>query len=132
MGNINERIKELIKILKIKKKDFAEKLERSSGNISDWLSGRGNVSKSSIDKICKEFNVNHDWLTEGKGEVFSKDPRALDQATIDYYNLTNQEQKLILKFRLLSPDRQSIAVGIINGLAEPYESHYNYREELSA
>jgi len=130
LGNINERIKELIKILKIKKKDFAEKLERSSGNISDWLSGRGNVSKSSIDKICKEFNVNPDWLVNGEGKMFL--PPTLNQATIDYYNLTEQEQKLILKFRLLPPDRQSIAVGIMNGLAEPYESHYDYREELSA
>jgi len=129
LGSINERIKELIEILKIKKKDFAERIGATTGNISNWLNGKG-ISTASINRICKEFNVNPDWLINGEGKIFL--PPTLDQATIDYYHLTDQEQKLILKFRLLPPDRQSIAVGIMDGLAEPYESHYDYREELSA
>jgi len=74
MSDVTKRIGELIDFLKIKKSYFAKKIDRSPSNISDWFRGRGNPSKSSIKRICNEFNVNPDWLLNGQGEMFKDSP----------------------------------------------------------
>lgn len=74
MSGIIARIGLLIEALQISRKDFAAKIERSPSNISNWFMGRSNPSKSSIKKICQEFNVNPAWLCGDQGEMFKDNP----------------------------------------------------------
>lgn len=68
---MNERIRALIKALKIKQAEFAQKIGVSRPFVSELCSGAKNPSDRTIADICREFNVNEHWLRTGEGEMFS-------------------------------------------------------------
>lgn len=67
---MNERIKLLVDTLKIKKAEFARRLNLSQPFVSELCSGKNNPSDRTISDICREFNVNENWLRTGGGEMF--------------------------------------------------------------
>lgn len=48
---------------------FATKLNLSRNFISQVESGKKNISDRTISDICREFNVNEEWLRTGQGEM---------------------------------------------------------------
>lgn len=69
---MNERIRALIKALKIKQAEFAQRLGVSRPFVSELCSGAKNPSDRTISDICREFGVNEHWLRTGEGEMFSR------------------------------------------------------------
>lgn len=67
---MNERIQAIINAKRLKKIDFAKKLNISSPFVSELCSGVKIPSDRTITDICREFNVNEEWLRTGKGEMF--------------------------------------------------------------
>ncbi|SES69481.1 helix-turn-helix domain-containing protein [[Clostridium] polysaccharolyticum] len=67
---MNERIKSLRKVLDLTQTKFAQRIGSTQNTLANYELGRRNPSSSVINNICKEFNVNEDWLREGKGEMF--------------------------------------------------------------
>ena len=72
MDTINQRIDFLIKELGFTKTKFAESLHVSPQFISSLCSGAKQPSDRTIADICREFNVNEDWLRTGEGEMKQK------------------------------------------------------------
>ena len=70
MSGINERISETIKRKKIKKTEFAQKINVSQAFVSQLCSGASQPSDRTIADICRVFDVNEDWLRTGEGEMF--------------------------------------------------------------
>lgn len=70
---INTRLAELIRRAGVLKKDFAEIIDISTGNLSDWLRGRTEPSAKMLARIHEKFKVNLNWLIAGKGEMFWSD-----------------------------------------------------------
>lgn len=70
MDDLNKRISYLIEQLGIKKTTFAERLNVSQPYISQLCAGTSNPSDRTISDICREFNVNEEWLRTGQGEMF--------------------------------------------------------------
>lgn len=69
--NIGERIRHLRKNeLKMTQDDFASKIDISRSNIGNIEIGRIAVTERVVSSICREFNVNEEWLRTGKGEMF--------------------------------------------------------------
>lgn len=69
--NIGERIRHLRKNeLKMTQDDFASKIDISRSNIGNIEIGRIAVTERTIASICREFNVNEEWLRTGEGEMF--------------------------------------------------------------
>lgn len=67
---LNERIK-LVRIKKsLNQTDFAKRLSISRSAVCKIESGENSPSEQTINLICKEFNVNSEWLRTGKGEMF--------------------------------------------------------------
>lgn len=67
---MNERIK-LVRIKKsLNQTDFAKRLSISRSAVCKIESGENSPSEQTINLICKEFNVNSEWLRTGKGEMF--------------------------------------------------------------
>ncbi len=65
---INERIKCLRKnYLHLSQEDFAARLKISRGNLSNIEINRVNITDRVISDICREFNVNEEWLRTGVG-----------------------------------------------------------------
>ena len=68
--SINERLKELINKLSISQAEFGREVGVKPSTVSDWLKGRINPSTRTLKIIEQKFNVNPEWLREGKGEMF--------------------------------------------------------------
>lgn len=111
---MNERIKELRKALKLTQQEFADRLNIKRGAIANYEVGRNEPIDAVISLICKEFNVNENWLRDGTGEMFQaeeensiiakatmllgeKDP--LFEAFIDTYSkLTPRNREILYQF----------------------------------
>lgn len=70
--------------------------------------GKSRISDAAINSICREFNINENWLRTGTGEMYNiqtddytnisididkNDPKAR-QAIIDYWNLSEEDKVL--------------------------------------
>lgn len=71
---MNERLKELRIHKKLTQHEFADRLGTSRNNIAGYEIGRRSPSDAVVSLICREFNVNEEWLRTGKGEMFIQLP----------------------------------------------------------
>ena len=69
---MNERIKELRKILELNQTDFGNRIGTKQGSVAAYENGARTPIDAVIVSICREFNVNEDWLRTGEGEMFCK------------------------------------------------------------
>lgn len=77
---MNERLKLLRSTLKLTTREFAKVINLSGGAITNMEKGVRNVTDRVISDICREFNVNEEWLRDGKGEMFIEpDTFSLDE-----------------------------------------------------
>lgn len=67
---MNERIKQLISSMNIKRAEFARRLSLSQPFVSELCSGAKAPSDRTILDICREFGVSETWLRTGEGEMF--------------------------------------------------------------
>lgn len=109
---MNERIKILRKTLGYSGEKFGSAIGVGRTAISLIESGKNNLTEQNIKSICREFNVNEDWLRNGTGDMFiSTDNMSLEELVKDcdpieldilraYFSLDkNIRQKAIEHFR---------------------------------
>lgn len=65
-----ERIKELRKSLGLTLEKFGEPLGVGKTAISNIENDNRNMSEQMVKSICREYNVNEEWLRNGTGEMF--------------------------------------------------------------
>lgn len=70
MNELNDRIKEIRKSQNMTQEKFASKLKTSRANIAGYEAGTRTPSNAALNNICREFNVNEEWLRDGTGEMF--------------------------------------------------------------
>ena len=70
MENINTRIAVLRKELDLSMEKFGNIIGVTKSSINNIEKGVNNPSERTIKVICKEFNVNQDWLVNGNGSMF--------------------------------------------------------------
>lgn len=73
---MNERLKQLRKALDLTQKQFAERIGSVQNTITGYETGRRVPSNQVITLICREFDVNEEWLVTGNGEMFRKRTRS--------------------------------------------------------
>ena len=111
---MNERIKMIREHYKLTQDEFGKRIGSARNTIANYESGNRSPSNSVVLSICREFNVNEDWLRDGTGEMFraeeensiiakatmllgEKDP--LFEAFIDTYSkLTPKNRELLYQF----------------------------------
>lgn len=79
---MNERIKELRKTLGLTLEKFGERVGVKKSALSLVENGKNNVSEQLFFSICREFNVNDDWLRTGDGEMFNQSDEDEELAAI--------------------------------------------------
>lgn len=67
---MQERIKELRKALGLTQQKFADALGVKQNTIAQYESGRNAPIDAVVSLICREFNVNEEWLRTGEGAMF--------------------------------------------------------------
>jgi len=106
---VKERIKQLRKKLELTQQVFSERIGIKRNTIAMYEMGKTIPSDQTILSICREFNVNEEWLRTGKGEIFLPESNDELKALAKKYNLSYGTQILIEKIvRMKESDRQVI------------------------
>ncbi len=71
---MNERMKELRKILGVTQQELADKLGLKRNTIATYEIGKASPSDRVISDLCNKYNVNEEWLRTGNGEMLKKVP----------------------------------------------------------
>lgn len=95
---MNERIKSLRKKIGISQEVFAKKLGLTKNYISLVESGNRNLSEQSVRVLCREFNVNEEWLRTGTGEMFLPTDRKSDIAKLTKQLLDEEDDSFKNRF----------------------------------
>lgn len=78
----------------ITQKQFAEAIQVSAGNISDWKSGKSSPSPDALSKIAAYFNVTTDYLL-GNDTNRANDPATNDQLKFALFGDTDVSDELL-------------------------------------
>ena len=117
MQEIAERITKVIKDKAKTKTEFAEKLNISQSFVSRLASGEKEPSDRTIADICREFDVNEDWLRTGRGDPYiqlSRDEElARGQAAFTPHNRQRPVSKALQAYAALVSSADKGAVRII-------------------
>lgn len=102
---MNERLRLLRKKLELNQEEFGKRIGIGKTSVSKLESGENNPSEQTVILICREFNVNEEWLRSGKGEMFEQ--------------LTDQ-QKIMKYAGLLLKDTDSVVASAIKTFLVTY------------
>ena len=103
---MNERIRLLRKELGLNQSDFGNKIGVKQGTVAGYESGARTPLDAVVSSICREFDVNEEWLRTGEGEMF-------EQMT--------EQQKLRKYTGMLLKDKDSAIVNAIQSFIVTYE-----------
>lgn len=112
---MENRIKILRKELNLTQEKFGERLGMKKNSISQIENGVNALTEQLLVSICREFNVNEDWLRNGTGEMFIEVPEEAEfeaaaaelsknndvlamQAVIQYWKLDEASKEAIRKY----------------------------------
>ena len=87
---MNERLKILRKTLGLTQQEFADRIGSKRNTVAKYETDANTPSTAVISLICREFNVNEEWLRNGTGEMFLPADRNSDIARLTK-QLLNEE-----------------------------------------
>lgn len=67
---MDKRLRELRKTLDLTQQEFADRIGIKRNGIAKYETGVNAPSAAVITLICREFNVDENWLRTGEGEMF--------------------------------------------------------------
>ena len=112
---MNERLKQLRKALKLNQVDFGAKLSLTGSAISRYESGVNAMADNIVLLICREFDVNEEWLRYGTGSMFSQKNMDLIEQLSDKYNLGLYGRQLLEAYLELSDsDKRAVERFVAN------------------
>ena len=114
---MNERIKKIRKALDLTQQKFADQLGVKRNTVGQWECGINAVTDQVINSICREFDVNENWLRTGEGEMFIE--------------LSRDEQIAEFVGRTLSTESESFKKRFIAMLAKLDESDWQTLEKIA-
>lgn len=95
---MNKRVKELRKTLKISQDVFSSKINISRSHFALIEGGSKKLTDRVVFDICREFNVNEEWLRTGIGDMFIEP----DTFSLDEYakqkNISNFDLDIIKSY----------------------------------
>lgn len=120
---MNERIRKLRKTLDLTQTIFAERIGLKQNSIALIESGKRNISDQAILSICREFNVNEEWLRFGIGEMLKPIPHNAIDALVEQNSLSDSDRILIEKFIGLKPELRKLFTNYILDTAQALQEH---------
>lgn len=90
-----ERVREVRKSLNMTLDKFGEKLGVKKAAISAIENGNRNITEQMVKSICREYNVNYDYLIYGKGDMFDDLPQTILDELCAQYNLDELDRQIV-------------------------------------
>lgn len=112
---MNERIRKLRRILDLTQQEFADRLGIKRNTIANYESGRNEPIDAVISLICREFDVDEEWLRTGGGEMFIQKTEDEEIAELVYDLLDPKDDdfyiaviELLHTYKDLTPTSQKV------------------------
>lgn len=119
--HVNERIKAVRLALGISQEEFGKRLGVTRGAITNIELNKVEPKPLFVDLICREFNVNEDWLKNGAEPMFLQRSRN-EELSAFFGDLLNGEpdfkHRLISVMSRLSVDQWQMLADMANMLVE--------------
>ena len=106
--NQDYRLKYLRKTLNLSQKDFGNKLGVTDVAISRLERGERNLTDQMAKAICREYNVNYFWLTEGEGDMFLDIPETIIDELVVQYDLSDTETNILKNYLSLNKEQRQV------------------------
>lgn len=90
-----ERIKEIRTALGLTLEKFGDKLGVTKVAISNIEKGNRNLTEQMIKAICREYNVNYDYIIYGTGEKFNDLPQTILDELCAQYDLDELDRQIV-------------------------------------
>lgn len=114
---MKDRIKELRKTLGLTLEEFGARLGVKKTTISRIENGVNSITDQMFTSICREYNVNEEWLRMGEGEMFSP--------------LTRSETIAKFAGELMKDEEESFRRQLIEVLAQLDEKEWEVLEGIA-
>ena len=117
---MKERIKTIRKNLGLTQSEFGAKVGVKGNTITGYETGIRSPSDAVIFSICREFNVNEDWLRSGIGEMFIPlpDDEGLNLILMEIQESDDVLIKAILRsYWLLSDDKKRVIRELVENIS---------------
>lgn len=90
-----ERVREIRKALGLTLEEFGEKVGVKKQTVSRIENGVNNITDQMSISICREFNVNYDYLIYGDGDMFDNVPQTILDELCQQYDLDDLDRQII-------------------------------------
>jgi Predicted transcriptional regulator len=97
---VNKRIRRLRRELDLTQQEFADRIGIKRNTLSTYESGRNEPIDAVISLICREFNVNEEWLRTGEGDMFVQ--QSIDDKIASFIGGIQMTEDNSFKRRLIS------------------------------
>ena len=104
---MNKRIKQVREHYELTQEEFGKRIGTARNTIANYENGNRTPGKSVILSICREFNINEDWLVNGTGgpdNMSIPDDMAYKQNVGKLGNEKNEFKKFYLNTMMNLPD----------------------------
>lgn len=108
--DIHERLRYLRKQLNLTTRAFGAAINMSGGAITNMEKGTRNITERTIRDVCREHNVNPDWLINGTEPMFEDITEELD--------IDDDVKQLAKQYNMLNDNDRELVKKMINSLAE--------------
>lgn len=115
---MKERLKKLRKELDLTQKSFGDRIGLKQNTIAQYEMGRTVPSDAILFSICREFNVNEEWLRTGIGDMFVQESNGEIDALVQKYGLSDTDRSLIEKYISLKPQSRDTIIRFINTVSD--------------
>lgn len=112
-----QRVRELRKELQLTLEKFGKPLGVGKTAISKIENGERGLTDQMVLAICREYNVDENWLRTGEGEMFKK--------------LNRQQELAQLTATLFKEEEDSFKSRLIMALAQLNEKEWELLEEIA-
>ena len=127
---MNERFKIIRLKLKLSQEDMGNKIGVTNATISRLEKGVNNFTERMITSICREFNVNEEWLRYGTGEMFAPTFNdKLDQLATEY-NFSKLEYTFFSSYLKLDEKKREAVTEFLESIVKQSSEIFN--DEITA
>lgn len=103
-----ERVREIRKALNLTLEKFGEKVGAKKNTMSAIETGRNALTEQMSKSICREFNVNYDYLVNGEGDMFSNLPQTILDDLCVQYDLDALDRLIVEMYIDLPPQDREV------------------------
>lgn len=119
---MKERIKSIRKSLGLTQEQFSDKLNLSRNYIAQLEIGTKVPSDRTISDMCREYNINEQWLRTGEGEMYDLPEDRTAAIVADLLDRNSPTYDLILnildRYQQLDPVSREVIDRFIDSLLE--------------